>query len=419
MREWRAAFTLHGRGGRATLALFAGVAATAALAFTAIGGASPAAGSASPVSVMLMIPLSGTLIQLPDIEQSVTAGIDDINAHGGLGGHHVNLIVCDDGYNAALTTACATKAVQSHVLAVLSAFTAYGSLVYPILASAGIPSIGDFPASNADLINPLSWPALGDADSIYAGEGESVVKAGCKKVGILSLDAPADTPYINYARAGIQQLGGTLESPTLVPASASDMAPYVTQAESKPISCLIFNLLPSNSVAVVNAAAGTGKKVTLSSIEIEVAQALPQLGKKADGLIVDTPILAATLSPPASAPAMLRLYAAEMKKYQPGKAADSFSLQGWEAVQMLAQAAKGLKALTPKTLVASLNKLDWNPGISGRANWGAPAPIPALPRLRNTYQWFAKVVNGNIVLTTKKPVNVTAALRRLPASELK
>ena len=227
------------------------------------------------------------------------------------------------------------------------------------------------------------------------------------------------TPYINYARAGVEQAGGTLEPATLVPTSAVDMAPYVTQAESKPIGCLIFNLLPSNSVAVVNGAAGTGKKVIRSSIEIEVAQALPQLGSKANGMQIDTPILAATLDPPSSAPADLRLYASEMKKYEPGKAADSFSLQGWEAVGMLAQAAKGLSTLTTKTLVASLNKLNWNPGISGRADWAAPAPVPALPRLRNTYQWEAKVENGAVVLTSPKPINVAAALLRLPASELK
>jgi hypothetical protein len=134
---------------------------------------------------------------------------------------------------------------------------------------------------------------------------------------------------------------------------------------------------------------------------------------------IDTPILAATLAPSASAPPLLKLYAADMKKYEPGKPADSFSLQGYEAVGMLKQAAKGLSTLTPATLVASLNKLDFKPGISGRADWAARPPVPALPRLRNTYQWEATVENGNINLVSNKPINVARALKTVPASELK
>jgi ABC-type branched-subunit amino acid transport system substrate-binding protein len=404
---------------RRALACIAVVPALVLLA--ACGGSSDSGGGGSkgPVSVMLMIPLSGNAIQLPDIKQSVTAGVDDINAHGGLSGHHVNLIVCDDGYNAALTTACATKAVQQKVVAVLSAFTPYGSLVYSTLKPAGIPSIGDFPSSNADRTNPLSWPALGDADGIYTGLGLAAAKSGCKDVGMLSLDQPSSNPYINYVRAGVQSGGGKLEQPVLVPLTAVDMAPYVTRAESKPIDCLVFNLLPTNTVSVVNAAKSTGKDVKLASIEIEVAQALQQLGSKADGMIVGTPILDATLDPPADAPDALKRYAAQMKKYQPGKAADSFSLQGWEAVEMLRQAAQGLKDINPKTLVAALDKLDWKPGISGEANWGAPAPVPGLPRMRNTSEWVATVKDGKVTLTSDTPNDVADALRSLPQSQLK
>jgi ABC-type branched-subunit amino acid transport system substrate-binding protein len=423
MNGWSARPAPDGSSARRFGRLVACAAGVAALMFLVACGSSSSTstsgGGKGPVSVMLMIPLSGNAIQLPDIKQSVTAGVADINAKGGLGGHKVNLIVCDDGYNAALTTACATKAVQSHVVAVLSAFTPYGSLVYSTLTPAGIPSIGDFPASNADLTNRLSWPALGDADGIYTGLGLATAKSGCKRVGILSLDAPSSMPYVNYVRAGVQQGGAQLETPTLVPPTAVDMAPYVTRAESKPIDCLVFNLLPNDTVSVVNAAASTGKNVKLASIEIEVAQALGQLGSKADGMIVGTPILDATLDPPASAPESLKLYAQQMKQYQPGKAADSFSLQGWEAVEMLAQAGKGLTDLTPKTLVAALDKLDWNPGISGRANWGAAAPVAGLPRLRNTSEWVATVKDGKVTLTSTTPIDVGPALKSLPQDQLK
>jgi ABC-type branched-subunit amino acid transport system substrate-binding protein len=372
--------------------------------------------SHSPISIMASIPLNSTVVELPGIQEAITAAVDKTNATGGLDGHPVKLIMCDNGYNAAETQSCAAKAVQDHVLAMVSSFTPYGSLVYPELAAADIPNIGDFPASNADLTNNDSWVALGDAESQYAGAAYGLAKqTGCKKMGLLTDDVPSVQAYEPYWHDGAAMAGATVGKSTVVPATAVDMAPYVADQEAKNVQCIGLNM--PDAPAAITAVDSSGKKVPVAAIGVAILAGLPTLGKAANGVIISTPILPPTLTPAASAPPMAKLFASEMKKYEPGKPGNatqlSFGIQGWEAYQMLVAAAKGLPDLNSKALIASLNKLDWKPGISGEADYAKPGPVPALPRLRNTYMWIGTAENGKFVLTTPQPVNVGSSLKNV------
>src|ERR1700728_3329489 len=149
---------------------------TTATVIGAVGAAAGTAGAASTKSYTVMVEggftgLSG--YSVPEIVPAVKA------AYRGVSG--VTIVSCDDQFTSSGDLNCQQSAVAQHVSVVIAGF---GLLAEDesILNKAGIPVIDD-----TDATSPVSF-AVNDDEGEYAGLGEGLSKAGCRRLGILELD---------------------------------------------------------------------------------------------------------------------------------------------------------------------------------------------------------------------------------------
>src|SRR5260370_18645338 len=86
------------------------------------------------------------------------AAADYVNAHGGAGGHKIQVDTCHDQADPSLSATCARQAVANHDVAVVAPLILTSANVIPILTQAHIPYFGAFPVSPGALSSPDSFP---------------------------------------------------------------------------------------------------------------------------------------------------------------------------------------------------------------------------------------------------------------------
>jgi branched-chain amino acid transport system substrate-binding protein len=162
----------------------------------------------------------------PDNLAGLKIGIDAINAAGGVSGHPIQLISCTDQGDPNVATTCARNAVSnSGVLAIVGTGTTYGTNVDPILAAAGMASVGNSTFTAADFTCTVCFNlSPGDLGSV--GSALAAVKLlGAKRIGVPYIDVPAGAtlaPLVNtlIKPFGAQTVGAVPVSPT-----AADVTP--------------------------------------------------------------------------------------------------------------------------------------------------------------------------------------------------
>ena len=86
------------------------------------------------------------------VEQGAGAAVKYWNADlGGMEGHRVNLLVCQDQSRTAGAQSCANEMVQHGVVAVVEPFTGEGPTEVPTITGAGIPYVVVTGVSTAEL----------------------------------------------------------------------------------------------------------------------------------------------------------------------------------------------------------------------------------------------------------------------------
>jgi branched-chain amino acid transport system substrate-binding protein len=138
-----------------------------------------AAGSEAPVAVGDLCSCTGpeasTIGQTTDVTKAWASWV---NAHGGLAGHKVNLIVRDDAYNPAQAVAAAHAFIsQDHVIAIVDNSDVDTSWA-PIVQKANVPVIGG-QETDSGYQNPDFYPSGGTLN--YS---TPVTVVGMKKAGI-------------------------------------------------------------------------------------------------------------------------------------------------------------------------------------------------------------------------------------------
>ncbi|WP_097459767.1 branched-chain amino acid ABC transporter substrate-binding protein [Mangrovitalea sediminis] len=116
-----------------------------ALAFFSSTLASVAMAASPSVTVGVQVPLSGQYAnEGQGIENAVKLIASKLNEKGGLVGHKVNVVACDDGGDAAKAKACAEKLVSEGVFAVVGSYTSGATAAsQPIYAKAHVLQTSD------------------------------------------------------------------------------------------------------------------------------------------------------------------------------------------------------------------------------------------------------------------------------------
>jgi branched-chain amino acid transport system substrate-binding protein len=199
--------------------ILAGVTA-AALLVTACGSSSPGSSSGStsaaeralgtpdqakgtPVKVGIISDGgSGAIGTAPLVEQGAKMAVAYANAYkGGLGGHPIDLIICENQETPAGGQACANQMVQDKVVAVVEPFTGEGATEVPTITKAGIPYITLSGASTQELTTPGAYDLEGGFPAELGAYALSAKANGYTKFAMLVSNVPA-------AIQGAELLGG-------------------------------------------------------------------------------------------------------------------------------------------------------------------------------------------------------------------
>jgi branched-chain amino acid transport system substrate-binding protein len=126
------------------------------------------------------------------VQQGAQMAVAYANADkGGLDGHKISLVVCQNQETPAGGQACANQLVQDKVVAVVLPFTGQGATEVPTITKAGIPYITLSGASNQELMTPGSYALTGGYPATLGAYALSAKTHGYSKFAMLVSNVPA------------------------------------------------------------------------------------------------------------------------------------------------------------------------------------------------------------------------------------
>ena len=150
----------------------------------------------------------------------------------GLGGHKINLYVCENQDSPAGGQTCANDMVQKGVVAVVEPFTGQGATEVPTITKAGIPYITLSGASEAELTTPGAFDLTGGFPAILGGIALQAKAKGYKKVDFLVENVPAAIQGAQVLGALVFKAAGVGFEVTPVDVGTADMTPQLQSAVS-------------------------------------------------------------------------------------------------------------------------------------------------------------------------------------------
>lgn len=186
-----------------------------------------------PIKIMAIGPVNVTGA-FPGLLPGAKAAEAAINKDGGIkdpagGTRKLQVIFCNDKFDANATADCGRQAVSEGVVAVVptSAFTTY---VDPI-AQDNIPAIGGTQNGTAELSSKTNYPIVTGLQGLI-GEITLARSLGQKEIRFVAVENPNTRATLgSIGEAQAKQLGGiTLAEPVFIPLDATDYAQYAAQA---------------------------------------------------------------------------------------------------------------------------------------------------------------------------------------------
>jgi ABC-type branched-subunit amino acid transport system substrate-binding protein len=380
------------------------------------------AAKAAPVTVFFDGPIKTAVADETDAYAAVQSAALAINKSGGLGGHQVKLVLCNET-SANTEVACARKAAATKALAFVgSSFFFNAAPVDQVLAKAKIPSIGPLAVVVPEFSSPINFPI--DVPSLGVLACPQLMKqaTGTKKISAITQDLPVQDQVLGTIRgiAGIDKLGYGTD--VKVPVTETDYSSAAAQLGSNADTVINF-LTPTVQGALFTAAASLGETFkTCASPAGFTVQVLKQLGSRAAN------IYEALGLPPVSSAASIPLVQQFKNQINAGAKAHiagagvnklivpANALRAWLSMQILEQVAPKVSgSLTGPKLLAALNKSTVRlPGIE-TLRFSKPGKGPGFERMFSPtvtlQKWSPQ--KGDFVTTNAKPVNMVGLFASL------
>ncbi|WP_035798687.1 ABC transporter substrate-binding protein [Kitasatospora mediocidica] len=378
----------------------------ALLSTSACGGPADAASGRGDVTVMTWSPSDTGTADRPgmtELAQAIGRGIDD---QGGLAGHQIKVLTCNEHNTADGATACAKQAVDANVVAVIGSYSQFGDSFMPALEGAGIPYLGGYGLSSPEFTSPVSYPVDGGLPALVAGSGRQLVAAGCHGVSLIRPDTPAGDGLVGVLAGALKPAGVKLLD---VPAQekSTDYTGTAQKAigDDRAGNCVTAALSPVPTQTLLDSFrrmphTDTRLASVVGSVQQSVVDSTGGDGGPLGGAYVTG------WYPPESSTVWAPLRTT-LLKYADGQAqvddADPGVQTTWVAYQVFQQAIDKLSGqpVTPKALRGVLDSGDQftTGGATPPLNWGLTNMLASAsaPRLVNTSVTFQQVQGGRLV----------------------
>jgi ABC-type branched-subunit amino acid transport system substrate-binding protein len=373
--------TTVGRQLSATIAALA-----CALALAACGddsddksGADPAHNlTGTPFKIMAQAAVGSPIQDYPQVFAGAKAAANAINEDGGINGHPVEIITCNDNADANGSEACARQAVAEKVAGVVG-YNVGGGVSLPILEQAGIPAITQN-SNEADYTMPNAWPITGGSFTADAGLGQVAKNAGIEKLALVLTDVAAALPGERWVSSGAKGAGVEFVGTVKIPIDATDFSPYIQKLKDTGADGYIFLTAASQRVPIVKTSKQLGFDAKAISWFGNLNDAtLEQLGSDAEGILAAGPL------PPLGSDSELtkafteQMDAAEDADVDAADRRDAQAEETWLSVHAMAKVAETIdgdvtgeslqKAFETVENVELFDTITWTPSTPGPDPW--------------------------------------------------
>ncbi|TQK45300.1 amino acid/amide ABC transporter substrate-binding protein (HAAT family) [Streptomyces sp. SLBN-118] len=184
-------------------------------------------GSREPVKVMTFAPEDTRTTNMPGMPAMAKAYAKWARTQGGLDGHELRVISCNEENTSTGAAACARRAVKEDVVAVVGSYSQFGDAFMAPLEAAGIPFIGGYGISGEEFTSYLSYPVNGGQASLLAGNGRQLADV-CERVSLVRPNTLAGDELPQLLNSGLSE-GSRGKSTDIL--AAEDATDYTTQAK--------------------------------------------------------------------------------------------------------------------------------------------------------------------------------------------
>ncbi|PYC77698.1 hypothetical protein C7C46_18060 [Streptomyces tateyamensis] len=323
----------------------------------------------------------------------------DVNSKGGVDGHHLKVLTCNEHNTVDGGTACVRQAVAQKAVAVIGSYSLNSDALLPGLESAKIPYLGGYGLTSAEFSSPLSYPVAGGTPTLVIGNGRQLVAAGCRTIALVRPDSPAGDSLTGYLAGALKP-----ENSKVVDVRVGEASPDYATAARKALgddragNCVSDALEPQQSSRFLDALHQLNPRHTqLGAVIGSVPQAVLGQGG-ADGVLNNAYVTG--WYPPASSHAWDAL-----RSTIGGNQVDLSDLAvqtTWVAYQVFLTAADRLNAagkpLTTQNLRDLLESGDTlnTGGVTPPLSWSEMLPNAETPRLVNTWVTYQQVKSGQL-----------------------
>lgn len=373
---------------------------------TSAGGST---GSGAPVSVMVEGTFAGStnpsFATFPDAETSVKSYLDRLNKSGGINGHQIHVISCNDQASPDVAAQCARQAVSKHVVAVISpTHSANGVAILPVLEAAKIPFINQ-PFTPPDYTSPMSFTVGSGLTGVFGATAIAAVQSGCKKIAALSYDIAAATALVDNMSRAVKPLNVTIKTISVSP-TASSFAGVVAAVQDGKYDCLLPVIAPTQLHPAIQAIKAAGLNVRYAMYEAnfsdEEAAELAKAG--AEGALITSQWL-----PESTKSALMTQLKSDFKAA--GVPFTDVTVGGWTDARLFDLVARSIQGeITAATFLDALEKADnLDLGTIPPYSTQHPLTIKGYTRVFDHFDYVSVLENGKLVTKNPAPIDATAA----------
>jgi ABC-type branched-subunit amino acid transport system substrate-binding protein len=231
-----------------------------------------------PVKVMTVTAYDTDTLNVKAILDIAQGAVVSINNAGGIGGHELQLVTCNEGADPNKAADCARQAVEEGVAAMVGGFTANGDAIMPILEDAGIPWFAPPGISAAELSSADSYPITSGVLGL-AGLGQKAAQDGCDSVASVNYDLPSAGQIGQLVDIGLASEGHPASELIKVPPTATDFSTIAQ--ETSEYDCAVIGTPPQSFLGIAASGAQLGSETRYYVVPGGLTDAVTESGGEA------------------------------------------------------------------------------------------------------------------------------------------
>lgn len=355
----------------------------------------------SPVKVMVIAPTDNTVFVLPELEVAAKAAARFLNARGGINGHPIDVLYCNDKNDPNLATKCAQQAVTEKVVALVgSASFNMSTTVIPMMEKAKIPVINPQLFGPLEGTSPTVFQTSGTFYAGYSAVGQFLAANQARSVAFIHSTSAASQSTVTNVTKSLKRSGLDMAADVSIPLNSGSVTPAVAQAVNANADAIVVGTNSTVNSQVFPALRQMGVDFS-KTIVVSYASTANDLMVKQIGPDVMEDVYALGTYPALSDESM-QDYMAAMDREDPDAEVTRLdtSEEAFSATVLVAKVAATIKSeITSASLLKALKK---SPAVD--IGMGTDAYVPSadgpnadVARLSNNVVYVFQIKDGKFV----------------------